>query len=248
MQSTAHICRNAQRQNSMQTNRTAHTTQNASPNTCTNPTTTPRSTVVHGLFFCERTPFLLYPVGPYRFPNCTRMPRTGKNRMPRPSRCNHQQIREQRFEDHILPWRQRVFTPREPHTTHICAAGKHVPEIERSICTTKERTRCTVHSMPYKHLPNMMMKHIILDGMSWLNALESKNGISTTMSPSSIVLGTPSPDCKHLKLRTGAYVQLYIGTTNTSKARTVGVIALRRSNESGGYYFMSLKTGCEIHG
>jgi hypothetical protein len=112
----------------------------------------------------------------------------------------------------------------------------------------KERTRCTVHSMPYKCLPNMMMKHIVLNSVYWLNAFPSKNGISNMMSPSSIVLGTPSPDCKHLKLRTGAYVQLYVGTTNTSKARTVGVIALRRSNENGGYYFMSLKTGCELHG
>ena len=77
-----------------------------------------------------------------------------------------------------------------PATTHICATGEHVPEIERSIRTVKERTRCTVHSMPYKRLPNMMMKHIVLNSVYWLNAFPSKNGISSTMSPSSIVLGT----------------------------------------------------------
>jgi hypothetical protein len=108
-----------------------------------------------------------------------------------------------------------------PATTQICAAGEHVPEIERSIRTTKERVRCTIHSMPYKRLPKTMIKHIILDGTFWLNAFASKNGISKTLSPANIVLGTPSPDCKLLKLRTGAYVQLTIGTTNTTKSRTI---------------------------
>jgi hypothetical protein len=93
-----------------------------------------------------------------------------------------------------------------------------------------------------------MMKHIVLDGMYWLNFFPSTNDISTTMSPFNIVLGTPSPYFKHLKLRTGAYVQLYVGTKNTTKARTVGTIALRKLSKSGSYYFMSLKTGRELHG
>ena len=52
-------------------------------------------------------------------------------------------------------------------------------------------------------------------------------------------------------LNFGSYVQLHRNsdTTNTPKARTVGVIALYElGNAQGGWIFMSLATGKEIHG
>ena len=50
-----------------------------------------------------------------------------------------------------------------------------------------------------------------------------------------------------MKIALGAYAQVYIGTTNSKKQRTVGVIALRLENERCGYYFMSLATGKQLH-
>ena len=46
----------------------------------------------------------------------------------------------------------------------------------------------------------------------------------------------------------GSYALVYIGTKNNMKPISVPVIALRRSNNTGGYYFISLYSGKRIHG
>ena len=65
--------------------------------------------------------------------------------------------------------------------------------------------------------------------------------------PSNIVDGKVL-NCETLKLQFGSYVQLYRSTDNTPKSRSVGAIALMPSNEQGGYWFMSLKTGHKLQG
>ena len=74
-----------------------------------------------------------------------------------------------------------------------------------------------------------------------------QNGISSDLAPASIILGSPNPDYKKLRITFGAYSQVYIGTTKSTKQRTVGSISLRPENERGGYYFMYLSTGKQIH-
>jgi len=44
------------------------------------------------------------------------------------------------------------------------------------------------------------------------------------------------------------HVQLYEGTLNTTKHRSVGAIALNPSNRRGNHYFMSLRTIKKPHG
>ena len=80
-----------------------------------------------------------------------------------------------------------------------------------------------------------------------LNMLPSKNGISSNLSPAAIILGSPNPDYNKLKITFGAYAQVYIGTTNSTKQITVMAISLRPENEGGGYYFMSLATRKQLH-
>ena len=46
----------------------------------------------------------------------------------------------------------------------------------------------------------------------------------------------------------GAYALVYTGTSNGMKPRAAPAIALRRSNNAGEHYFMSLRTGKRIHG
>ena len=46
----------------------------------------------------------------------------------------------------------------------------------------------------------------------------------------------------------GSYALVYTRTTNNNKPRAVPAIALRRSNNAGGHYFMSLHSGKRIHG
>ena len=79
--------------------------------------------------------------------------------------------------------------------------------------------------------------------ITYLNMLPSKNGISSNLSPAAIILGPPNTYYNKLRVAFGSYVQVYIGTTNSSKQITVGMIALRPKNEKGGYCFMSLATG-----
>ena len=81
-----------------------------------------------------------------------------------------------------------------------------------------------------------------------LNAFPSKNGISDTISPATIVEGKPKLDLEKKMIVFGSYALVYTRTTNNNKTRAVPAIALRRSNNAGGHYFMSLHSGKRIHG
>ena len=80
-----------------------------------------------------------------------------------------------------------------------------------------------------------------------LNMLPYKNGISSDLSPSTIILGYPNTDQNKLKITFGAYEKVYIGNTNSTKQRTVWEITLRPERERGRYYFMSLATWTKLH-
>ena len=57
----------------------------------------------------------------------------------------------------------------------------------------------------------------------------------------------PESRFKKMRMKFGAYSQSYIFTTESTKQRTVGAIALIPENERGGYYFMSIDTRKQIH-
>ena len=63
------------------------------------------------------------------------------------------------------------------------------------------------------------------------------------------MLGTPNIDATHTTLKPVSYLHFNIKAriTNNTKTRTTAVITLRRSNERGGNYLMSLKTGRRLH-
>ena len=134
-----------------------------------------------------------------------------------------------------------------PTPLNIVGRGEHVGTIERSVRTIKERVRCSCQGIPYKRITKLMTRSIVESSVTWLNAFPAKEGVSKTMSPSAIVLGSPKPDYNKLKLTFGAYAQVYESTTNTTQSRSTGAIALKPSNERGGYYFMSLSTGRRLH-
>ena len=84
-----------------------------------------------------------------------------------------------------------------------------------------------------------------------LNQLPPDDGISKNLSPDTIVTCRPAPNYNEVSmLNFSDYVQTYKvkGVTNTPKIRTVGAIALYPSgNLQGGWIFMSLATGRELH-
>lgn len=81
-----------------------------------------------------------------------------------------------------------------------------------------------------------------------LNSLPSADGISESLSPSTILLGKGPIDLSYNQISFGSYAVLYTNTSNDMKLRSVPCIALNPTNGYGGYNFMSLETGRKLHG
>ena len=93
-----------------------------------------------------------------------------------------------------------------------------------------------------------MVRSLVEEIIVVLNAFPSKNAVSSTISPATMVEGKPKLDLKRKMIPFGAYALVYTRTTNDNQPRAVPAIALRMSNNAGGHYFMSLHTGKRIHG
>ena len=136
-----------------------------------------------------------------------------------------------------------------PIVMDIVPADSHLGEIERSNRTLKERTRSCVHGLPFKRLPKLMVTHIVKDAVRCLNQFPWSNGISDTMSPDTLITGSPPPDFTCMRLEFGSYVQVFEDNdpSNTLRARSTGAIALTPTgNFNGEYNLMSLATGALI--
>jgi acetolactate synthase regulatory subunit len=130
-----------------------------------------------------------------------------------------------------------------PIQLNIIPADSHVGEVERSIRTIKERLRSCVHGLPFKRLPILLLTHMVSDVVRCLNMFPWTNGISTTLSPVSIVTGAAPPDFNTMRIEFGSYAQVFEDNliTNTPRARTLGAIALNPTgNAQGDYYFCPL--------
>jgi hypothetical protein len=162
----------------------------------------------------------------------------------------------------VALYQNRGFTPTDIHADgefhtlkaffpdirfSICAADAHVPEVERAIRSVKETVRATIHGMPFHFLPRVLVKELVSFAVRNHNMLPHPDGVSTTMSPATIVTGAPKTDFTTMRLEFGTYVQVYDGTSNDTKSRTLGAIATNPTgNANGDYYFLSLATGHRI--
>ena len=133
-----------------------------------------------------------------------------------------------------------------PANMHICARGEHVPIIERSIRTVKERARAVYNDLPYGHIPTIMMISLMNRISSVLNAFQPKDS-TLQQSPLTLVEGRGPINYNDYPIPFGAYTIAYGGTDNTMDARGIPAVALHKSNDSNGFYFMSLITGRRIN-
>jgi hypothetical protein len=78
-----------------------------------------------------------------------------------------------------------------PIRLDIVPTDQHVGEVERLIRTIKERLRSCVHGLPYRRLPRVMIVSMVIDVVRLLNMFPSITGVSSTLSPSTIVTGLP---------------------------------------------------------
>ncbi len=133
-------------------------------------------------------------------------------------------------------------------TLNTVAANEHVPEVKRHIRTIKERARRVVTMLPFQRFPARITIELIHYCVLWLNSFPANGGISDTMSPRSIVVGSEVDYTNHCKIEFGTYVQTHELHDNTMLPRTTGAIALRPTgNAQGGHYFYSLTTGRRLN-
>ena len=78
-----------------------------------------------------------------------------------------------------------LLTP--PIELSVTSGLEHVPEIERSIRVIKERVRAEHTTLPYRCIPQLMIKILVSFQILWLNNFPVKFGISATISPRTIM-------------------------------------------------------------
>ena len=71
----------------------------------------------------------------------------------------------------------------------ICAAGQHIPRIERGIRFMKERTRCFWVTLPFRKVPKLMVDECLIMVNSCINDFPAQDGVSSTIAPAGIILG-----------------------------------------------------------
>ena len=114
---------------------------------------------------------------------------------------------------------------------NICPIDDHVHEAERSIRTVKERIRCIMHGLPFKMIPRIMTRGVVVKAIKDLNQFPFKDFISDTTSTLSTMTGRPLPYYNKILIKFGTYIQVFEDNdpTNTTKSRTTPVIALNQT-------------------
>ena len=115
---------------------------------------------------------------------------------------------------------------------NVTSNKEHVPEIERSIRTTKEQVRSVYATLPFKRLPLRFLIELVVGCILWLNAFAMRGGVSTTMSPRTIITGIELDFNQHCQMQCGEYVQTHEPHDNPMVHRTVGAIGLRQTGNA----------------
>ena len=80
-----------------------------------------------------------------------------------------------------------------PATIDCVAADDHVGEIERANQTTKADLRTLLQGLPFTRVPKLLVTEVLRFVVKSRNQFPSNDGISTDLSPLSIVTGAPLP-------------------------------------------------------
>jgi len=126
------------------------------------------------------------------------------------------------------------------------AKNEHVGEIERMIRTIKDRCRAMEAAMPFKVLPNIIIKHMVINAVMLRNAHIDKQGISQVYSPRELVLRWNLNFKLHCPLIFGSFCLAYDenDVTNNMKERAIdGIYLGTAGNMQGSNKILSLDTG-----
>jgi hypothetical protein len=159
-------------------------------------------------------------------------------------------------------YRSRGFAPVRVHVDPHCAfrtlttkhpgvvidpsgAGDHLPKVSIKIQRLKEVYRGVKEDLPWK-LPLIFVKDLVAYVVARLNVYFTM-AINQKIAPKVLFTGMCVDFKKELSLAFGDYCEVYVGTDNTSRARTAACIALHPChNATGSWTFYNLRTHARI--
>ncbi len=127
---------------------------------------------------------------------------------------------------------------------NLAAASEHVGLVEQNICFLKEKTHLIHHSLPFEHIPALMLVHMVMYTMQFMNSFPCKGGLKH-YPPSTIMTGAQL-HMSQLQLKFGSCYQVVEDVTpcNSLAACTHGAISIGPSrNFSERQPFFALDTG-----
>ena len=89
------------------------------------------------------------------------------------------------------------------------ASQGHVAEIERQICTIKERCRAVASTLLFEVIPKLIVANIVYFVVLWMDVFPVQNGVSKVYSPRSIVTCTKLSWKRHCKVLFGSYCEVH---------------------------------------
>jgi hypothetical protein len=124
-------------------------------------------------------------------------------------------------------------------------ASDYVPKVDAKIKRIKELYRAVKNGLPWK-LPTALVKHLVCYAVGRIN-LRRTSSLSSNISPYRLFTGTRVNYKKSLQLAFGDYAEVFDGSDNTSRSRTIPCIALHPCNNStGSWEFLNLMTGNRV--
>ena len=121
----------------------------------------------------------------------------------------------------------------------------HVGEAERNNRTIKERCRIIYHKLPYDQLPKSLLIQLVYTVVAQLNYMPAQHGVSSHLSPRTIIHQENISYKTHGKFTFGQSVQAYsaIKPINTLAPRTLDCIYIKpASNWQHGHILWHIAT------
>ena len=125
--------------------------------------------------------------------------------------------------------REDLLLMNPPVELNTAVESEHVPEIERDIRLYKGRIRAMRTTMPYRCIPREVIRGLVRFVILWLNAFPLTDGLTTTLSPRTIMTRRLLDFKMVCRIPFGAYAQIHKNNTplnNTEAPRTLGAISL----------------------
>jgi hypothetical protein len=121
----------------------------------------------------------------------------------------------------------------------------YVPKVDSKIKRIKELYRAVKNGLPWR-LPTALVKDLVCYAVGRIN-IRRTTSMASNLSPYRLFTGTRVNYKKSLELAFGDYAEVFDGTDNTSRSRTIPCIALHPCNNStGSWEFLNLLTGNRV--